>query len=83
MAATPVTWNDPTTAKANLTLDAAGGVTVLVRVDTNNTHARGNGPKYRSARYAPAASAGLSDNWIDLATGFNLYTAVTGWALPE
>ncbi|MDN8065929.1 hypothetical protein [Burkholderia vietnamiensis] len=83
MAATLITWNDPATAAAQLAanLDSAGGVTVLVRVDTTNPHARANGPKYRSARFAPGAGGAL--NWFDANTGLNLYSAVTGWALPE
>ncbi|MGF6974910.1 hypothetical protein QFZ94_003360 [Paraburkholderia sp. JPY465] len=83
-ATTPITWNDPTTARASLAglLDAAGGITVLVRIDTNNPHAKSNGPKYRSARFAPAVTT-EGDHWLDANTGLDLHTAVTGWAVPE
>ncbi|TDY23935.1 hypothetical protein B0G81_4337 [Paraburkholderia sp. BL6665CI2N2] len=91
-ATTPITWNDPASAYANLAglvagADAAGagGIVVLVQVDMNNPHARGTGSKYRQAKYAILADGDPAGRnvWIDAASGNNLHNAVTGWILPE
>lgn len=83
-ATTPVTWNEPATAKAQLadSLDAAGGVTVIVRIDTNNPHAQNTWAPYRTARFAPGTDGG-PDYWYDATFGIQLHNSVTGWALPE
>lgn len=85
---TPIFWNSVAGAAAALApnIDANGGAWVLVKVDTTNPVAAGNGPTYRSARFAPGAN-GARDVWLDGANWphwhRDLSGSVIGWAFIE
>jgi hypothetical protein len=95
MPATPVTWNAPSTANAQLSplFDAAGGVSnVLVQLtdahvpgDTGAPHAQCIGVlnlgRYVPARYAVDAQG--NDVWLTTEPGPRRLYGITGWILAQ
>ncbi|KGC58866.1 hypothetical protein [Burkholderia pseudomallei] len=85
--ASPIAWNDPTTAVAALTplLGPDGALNnVLVRLDPSCVHFQ-QGPKYRLSRFALDANGQAHWVWVDATgttAGLPLY-GISGWALAE
>ncbi|WP_341313892.1 hypothetical protein WN982_00345 [Paraburkholderia sp. IMGN_8] len=82
--ATRIVWNAPETAAAALAanLDSNGSAWCLVKVDQSNGAAFGNGPQYRTVRFAKGID-GAPDAWLDGGNGLDLRGAVTGWTFIE
>ncbi|WP_157637464.1 hypothetical protein [Burkholderia ubonensis] len=97
MPATPVTWNSPSTANAQLSplFDSAGGVTVIVQltetqviggvITTICPHQQCTGVlnlgRYVPARYCVDSHG--NDVWLTTEPGPRLLNGITGWILPQ
>ncbi|NHH80710.1 hypothetical protein [Burkholderia gladioli] len=87
MAATPVTWNDPSTAQDQLDSQLPGdgsGITVILRINWQDPMNRGNsvqGLTYLQASYRGADAFG-SLMWLSAEGGPRRLYGVTGWILP-
>jgi hypothetical protein len=77
--ATPIDWNDPSTAVALLAplIRNDGVENVLVRLDDTNPH-YGLGSKYKQARFCLDSNGEAC--WLQ-ANGLPLHNCVLGWAL--
>lgn len=88
MSATPITWNDPSTAVTLLEplVNASGYVdNVLVRCDPTNVHYQ-SGPLYRLGRFTTDSNGQPVWLWRDadrVSELLPLYGCVNGFALAE
>lgn len=86
--ATPIAWNDPSTAVALLgpLLNASGFLdNVLVKLDPTNPHYQ-CGPRYRLARMSIDTNGQPVWTWIDAdgtTAGLPLHNSVVGFALAQ
>lgn len=93
MTATPVVWNDPTTARAQLTplFDSAGGVSNVI-VQLTDWPGSGGAPHCQATgvlnlgRYVPArytVDGQGNDVWLTSEPGPRHLYGITGWILAQ